>query len=86
MQLNEQNIPIDNNIKERKYIICCRKFNGVSAAACPCVGQIAVNSKLLAYLIYKLLDRWSRPTDGYKIAVMLLRRNNEGKYDAIERS
>lgn len=80
-------IPINDSIPERKYIICCRKFDGVSAAACPCVGQIATNSKLIAYFLYRRWDRWAykNRNNGYTIAVMLIKRNNKGLYDAIKR-
>lgn len=80
-------IPINDSIPERKYIICCRKFDGVSAAACPCVGQIATNSKLIAYFLYRRWNRWASKNinGGYTIAVMLIKRNNKGLYDAIKR-
>lgn len=85
MKINKCGIPVDDTIQERKYIVCCRKFDEVSAAACPCVGQIATNSKILANFLYHRWNKWSRPGDGYTIAVMLLERNNTGTYDAIKR-
>lgn len=85
MKTNKVGIPVDDTIKERKYIVCCRKFDDVSAAACPCVGQIATNSKILANFLYHRWNKWSRSGDGYTIAVMLLERNNTGTYDAIKR-
>lgn len=85
MKTNKAGIPVDDTIKERKYIVCCRKFDDVSAAACPCVGQIATNSKILANFLYHRWNKWSRSGDGYTIAVMLLERNNTGTYDAIKR-
>lgn len=81
------NIPINDSIPERKYIVVSRKFDGVSAAACPCVGQIATNSKLIAYFLYRRWNKWAykNRNDGYTIAVMLVKRNNKGLYDAIKR-
>lgn len=72
------------NNKEKKYIVVCRKFDSYSAAACSCVGQVATNSKLLAYFLYR---RWRKfSLDNYmSIAVMLMKRNEKGTYDAIER-
>lgn len=72
-------------IENRKYIVCCNKFKGVSAAACPCVGQISTNSKMLAYFLFNRWNKWSKPTNGYTIAVMLLKRNKTGTYDVIRR-
>lgn len=85
MKINKCGIPIDNSIQERKYIVCCRKFDEVSSAACPCVGQIATNSRILAKFLYHRWNKWSRSGDGYTLAVMLLERNNTGTYDAIKR-
>ena len=85
MKTNKVGIPIDDTIKERKYIVCCRKFDEVSAAACPCVGQIATDNKFLARFLYNRWNKWSYRGNGYTIAVMLLERNKEGTYDAIER-
>lgn len=70
--------------KDKKYIIVSRKFDEVSASACPMVGQISTDNKLLAYLIYWYLNKYS-----YKhymsICVMLMKRNEQGLYDAIKR-
>ena len=71
-------------IQERKYIVCCRKFEYISAAAIPCCGQIATNSRLVAKMLYKLLRKWSYRNYG-SMAVMLMKRNEKGTYDAIER-
>lgn len=70
--------------KERMYIVVCRRFGDFSAAACPCSGQVTTNSKLLAYLLY---HRWKRFSYKYygSIAVMLCKRNEYGKYNAIKR-
>ena len=73
---NSDLIWVNQDIKPRKYIVVSRKFAGVYAAACPCVGQIATNSKLLAYFLY---HRWTRfayknSNNGYTIAVMLMKR------------
>ena len=69
---------------ERKYIIVCRRFDSHSAAACPCVGQIATNCKMLAYYLFRKWTKWS-----YKhyrsIAVELFKRNSDGTYDIIKR-
>jgi len=85
MKMNKVGIAIDDTIKERKYIVCCRKFDDVSAAACPCVGQVATDSKILAYFLYRRWNKWSYKGDGYRIAVMLMKRNEAGTYDAIKR-
>ena len=85
MKTNKVGIPIDDTIKDRKYIICCRKFDDVRAAACPCVGQIATNNRILARFLYNRLNKWSRSGDGYTIAVMLLEQNKDGTYDVIKR-
>lgn len=82
---NNAGILIDDSIPERKYIIYCRKFDDVSAAACPCVGQVATDSKMLAFFLYRRWNKWSYKGDGYRIAVMLLKRNEKGTYDAIKR-
>ena len=82
---NKSGILIDDSIPERKYIICCRKFDDVSAAACLCVGQVATDSKILAFFLYHRWNKWSHKGDGYRIAVMLLKRNEKGTYDAIKR-
>lgn len=71
-------------IQERKYIVCCRKFEYISAAAIPCCGQIATNSRLVAKMLYKLWRKWSYRNYG-SMAVMLMKRNEKGTYDAIER-
>ena len=82
---NKVGILIDDTIPERKYIVCCRKFDDVSAAACPCVGQIATNSRWIAYFLYRRWNKFSYEHDGYTIAVMLLKRNDKGTYDAVKR-
>lgn len=82
---NEQpktKIPIAD-VPERKYLVVSLRFDGFSAAACPCSGQIATNSKLLAYWLYY---RWSRFSykHRYSITVMLMKRNDKGTYDTIK--
>lgn len=73
-------------MKEKEYIISSVKFDGISSAACPLVGQIAVDDEELAYKIYNWLKDWqTKPENIYSIAVSLWKRNGEGKYDAIER-
>lgn len=84
-KLNKQGIEIADAIKERKYIVVSRKFDGVSSAAIPCDGQVATNSKLLAYFLYRRWKRFSLRQEGYSIAVMLVKRNEKGTYDAIKR-
>lgn len=71
-------------MKERKYIVVSRRFENYSAAACPLSGQIATNSKIFAYLLYHYLRLYSYKHYG-SIAVMLVKRNNEGTYDIIKR-
>lgn len=73
-----------SSLEEREYIIVSRKFDNVSAAACPLVGQLATNSKGFAYLLYNILKTFSYDNYG-SIAVMLMKRNENGTYDAIER-
>ena len=70
--------------QERKYIVACVKFGDYSAAACPCSGQIATNSRLIAEFLYR---RWRKFSYKYygSIAVSLYRRNEKGLYDAIKR-
>lgn len=90
--INRAGIWINQDIKPRKYIVVSRKFDGVYAAACPCVGQVATNSMLLAYLLYHRWNRFAEKNcnNGYTIAVMLMKRTkgypySESKYEAIKR-
>ncbi len=90
--INRSGIWVNQDIKPRKYIVVSRKFDGVYAAACPCVGQVATNSKLLAYFLYHRWNRFSykHTRNGYTIAVMLMRRTkgypySENEYEAIKR-
>lgn len=90
--INRSGIWVNQDIKPRKYIVVSRKFDGVYAAACPCVGQVATNSKLLAYFLYHRWNRFSYKhiRNGYTIAVMLMRRTkgypySESEYEAIKR-
>ena len=46
-------------MKDKKYIISSRVFPGINETACPLVGQIATNSKILAYIIYEYLRHFS---------------------------
>ena len=90
---NHAGIWINQDIKPRKYIVVSRKFDGVYAADCPCVGQVATNSKLLAYFLYHRWNRFAKKNinNGYSIAVMLVKRvqsfdpNITDKYEAIKR-
>ena len=90
---NSAGIWVNPDIKPRKYIVVSQKFDGVYAAACPCVGQFATNSKLLAYFLYYMLNRFAKKNldNGYTIAVMLLKRVRSynpaipDKYEAIKR-
>ena len=92
-KINSIGIWVNQNIKPRKYLVVSRKFDGVYAAACPCVGQIATNSKLLAYFCYYMLNRFVKRNldNGYTITVMLLKRVQSydptisDKYEAIKR-
>lgn len=87
MEYNSAGIWINKDIKMRKYIVVSRKFDEVDAAACPCVGQIATNSKLLAYFLYHRWNRFAfKNFNGYTIAVMLMKRiQSTDKYEAIKR-
>lgn len=75
-------------IKDKKYIISSRVFPNASAAACPLAGQIATNSKILAYILYWYLNRFSYKCvskyDTYMIAVQLLKKKEDG-YEIIKR-
>lgn len=75
-------------MKDKKYIISSRVFPNISAAACPLVGQIATNSKILAYILYWYLNRFSYKCvskyDTYMIAVQLLKKIEDG-YEIIKR-
>ena len=76
-------------MKNKKYIISSRVFPGISEAACPLVGQIATNSKILAYIIYKYLRHFSLDScekyDTYTIAVQLFKKQENGTYELIKR-
>ena len=76
-------------MKNKKYIISSISFPGISAAACPLVGQIATNSKILAYIIYEYLRHFSLDTlekyEKYTIAVQLLKKQEDGTYEVIKR-
>lgn len=76
-------------MKDKKYIISSQVFSGISAAACPLVGQIATDSKILAYILYWYLRRfsskWLVKNETYTIAVQLLEKQENGYYDAIKR-
>lgn len=91
-KINCAGIWVNQDIKPRKYLVVSRKFDGVYAAACPCVGQVATNSKLIAYLLYYRWTRfaWKNQNNGFTIAVMLMRRTkgypySETEYEAIKR-
>ena len=91
-KINRSGIWVNQDIKPRKYIVVSRKFDGVYAAACPCVGQVATNSKLFAYLLYYSWQRFAEKNinNGYTIAVMLMKRTrgypySEIQYEAIKR-
>ena len=75
-------------MKDKKYLIVSRKFPEISAASCPLVGQIATNSKILAYILYWYLNRFSYKCvskyDTYMIAVELLEKKAWG-YEIIKR-
>ena len=90
---NSVGIWVNQDIKPRKYLVVSRKFDGVYAAACPCVGQVATNSKILAYSLYYMLNRFAKKNldNGYTIAVMLMKRVQPtdpritDRYEAIKR-
>ena len=70
--------------KERKYIIVCSKFIDANSASLPCSGQIATNSKLIAYTLYYFWNKWSYKYYG-SMAVSLYKRKIRGLYEAIKR-
>lgn len=91
-KINRAGIWVNQDIKPRKYLIVSRKFDGVYAAACPCVGQVATNSRLLAYFLYHRWNRFAKKNsnNGYTIAVMLMKYTKgypytENSYEAIKR-
>lgn len=75
-------------MNDKKYIISSRVFPDVSAASCPLAGQIATNSKMLAYILYWYLNRFSYKCvskyNTYMIAVQLLKKKEDG-YEIIKR-
>ena len=76
-------------MKDKKYIISSQVFPDISAAACPLVGQIATNSKILAYILYwylrRISSKWLVKNETYTIAVQILKKQENGYYDAIKR-
>lgn len=76
-------------MKDKKYIISSRVFPDISAAACPLVGQIATDSKIFAYILYwylkRFLSKWLIKNETYTIAVQLLKKQEDGYYEAIKR-
>ena len=89
--INKQGIAIAD-VPGRKYIVSCSRFDDVNASGVPCIGQIATNSKILAYFLYRRWNKFSKKylhedddNFGYTIAVSLYKRNKEGLYTAIKR-
>lgn len=76
-------------MKDKKYIISSQVFPGISAAACPLVGQIATDRKILAYILYwymrRFSSKWLVKNETYTIAVQLLEKQENGYYNAIKR-
>lgn len=76
-------------MKDKKYIILSRVFPGINETACPLVGQIATNSKILAYIIYEYLRHFSLNSlekyETYTIAVQLAKKQKDGNYEVIKR-
>lgn len=76
-------------MKDKKYIILSSVFPGISVASCPLAGKIATDSKILAYILYWYLRRFSYKCISkygkYMIAVQLLKKKENGYYDAIKR-
>ena len=76
-------------MKDKKYIILSRVFPGINETTCPLVGQIATNSKILAYIIYEYLRHFSLNSlekyETYTIAVQLAKKQNAGNYEVIKR-
>ena len=83
-KMNKVGIPIVE-LPGKKYIVVSRKFGGINASGCPLVGQVATNSKLFAYYLFRRLCKFSIRYNAYTIAVMLLKRNEKGRYYAIKR-
>lgn len=76
-------------MKDKKYIISSSVFPNISVASCPLAGQIATDSKILAYILYWYLRRFSYKCvlkhNTYVIAVQLLKKKENGYYEAIKR-
>ena len=83
--VNESGILIATGLTRKKYLIISSMFGEVDAAGCPLVGQIGVNNKLLAYIIYNYLRRFSLKYDGYTIAVQLYKLLDDNTYKNIKR-
>lgn len=89
--INKQGLAIAN-VSGRKYIVSCRIFEEVNASGVPCVGQIATNSRLIAYYLYRRWNKFSMKhlhddddNYGYTIAVSLYKRKENGLYETIKR-
>ena len=73
-------------MKQKKYIIVSSKFSDKLSSICPLSGQIALDNKLFAHIIYYYLRHWSIVIgQGNTIAVSLYKLNKYGTYDAIKR-
>jgi hypothetical protein len=73
-------------MKQKKYIIVASKFPDKLSSICPLSGQVALNNKLLVYILYYYLVHWSITIgQGNTIAVSLYKLNKWGTYDAIKR-
>lgn len=83
-KINESGILIATGLKQKKYIITASKFGEVDSTVCPLVGQIGVNNKLVAYVIYNYLRRFSLKHEGYTIAVKMFKMINNN-YEVIKR-
>lgn len=82
-KINSAGIWINQDIKPKKYIVISNAFSGVNTSACPCVGQVATNCKLLAYFLYYRWNRFACKNldNGYTIAVLILKRKKIYPYN-----
>ncbi|MBQ4209319.1 hypothetical protein II654_02745 [bacterium] len=71
-------------LKQFKYIISVRKFEYIKSDSIPISGQICLNNKILAKIIFWYLRKWSYKHYG-SIAVMISELNKDKRYDAILR-
>ena len=83
-KVNESGILIATDLKHKKYIITSSKFGEVDAYVCPLIGQIGLNNKILANIIYSYLRRFSLKHEGYTITVKMFKLLDDNTYKLIK--